>query len=223
MPRSFFNSSIASANNAPSMSSTVLPNIAIRRRYESRANRASPEISVSPCTEASFNPTLRTVSIIPGIENFAPDRTDTSSGSSGSPNCRPIWSSNARNARVTCTRNSGGTAPSTRYRRHASVVTVNPGGTGNPNRVISARFAPLPPNRSFSSLPPSVNSNTYFGMDSASYQRPVAGARVPRMNKGVDPDPARRRIAAAPDPAICVQRGARENNCLSVGVSPAGR
>ena len=26
---------------------------------------------------------LRTVSIIPGIENFAPERTDTSSGSSG--------------------------------------------------------------------------------------------------------------------------------------------
>ena len=57
---------------------------------------------------------LRTVSIIPGIENFAPDRTDTSSGSSGSPSMRPTLSSSARSARVTCTRSSGGDAPSAR-------------------------------------------------------------------------------------------------------------
>jgi hypothetical protein len=31
----------------------------------------------------------------------------------------------------------------------ASVVIVNPGGFGNPNGVISARLAPLPPSKSF--------------------------------------------------------------------------
>ena len=41
-------------------------------------------------TDSSLSPMLRTVSIIPGIENFAPERTDTSSGSSASPSCLPI-------------------------------------------------------------------------------------------------------------------------------------
>ena len=36
---------------------------------------------------------LRTVSIMPGIENFDPDRTLTSSGSAGSPSVRPMASS----------------------------------------------------------------------------------------------------------------------------------
>ncbi len=36
-----------------------------------------------PARNWSLRPMLRTVSIIPGIENFAPERTDTSSGSSG--------------------------------------------------------------------------------------------------------------------------------------------
>ena len=46
----------------------------------------------------------------------------------------------------------GGTA------RQASVVIVNPGGTGRPMFVISARLAPLPPRRSFMSLLPSEKS-----------------------------------------------------------------
>ena len=36
---------------------------------------------------------LRMVSIMPGIENFAPDRTLTSNGSAGSPSVRPMASS----------------------------------------------------------------------------------------------------------------------------------
>lgn len=35
------------------------------------------------------------------------------------------------------------------------------GGTGSPSRVISARFAPLPPSRSAISRPPSANGYTY--------------------------------------------------------------
>ncbi len=68
----------------------------MRRRYESHAKRASPANSVRPSTEASLRPTLRTVSIIPGMENFAPERTDTSSGSWASPRRRPRSSSRRR-------------------------------------------------------------------------------------------------------------------------------
>src|SRR5689334_12914258 len=39
---------------------------------------------------------------------------------------------------------------------------VNPGGTGSPRLVISARFAPLPPSRSFWSLLPSLKSKTHL-------------------------------------------------------------
>src|SRR5215470_2575205 len=39
---------------------------------------------------------------------------------------------------------------------------VNPGGTGRPRLVISARLAPLPPSRSLRSLLPSVKSYTYL-------------------------------------------------------------
>jgi hypothetical protein len=49
----------------------------------------SPVCARGPSTDSSLRPTLRTVSIIPGIENFAPERTDTSSGSSASPSRRP--------------------------------------------------------------------------------------------------------------------------------------
>jgi hypothetical protein len=43
---------------------------------------------------ASFIPRLRTVSIIPGIENFDPDRTDTRRGvPSAAPRVRPVFDS----------------------------------------------------------------------------------------------------------------------------------
>ena len=44
-------------------------------------------------TVSSFKPRLRTVSIMPGIENAAPERTDTSSGFFGSPKRLPTFSS----------------------------------------------------------------------------------------------------------------------------------
>src|SRR6266536_3551376 len=52
--------------------------------------------------------------------------------------------------------------PLVRYALHASVVIVNPGGTGRPRRVISARFAPLPPSRSFMLVLPSEKSHTHL-------------------------------------------------------------
>ena len=41
------------------------------------------------------------MSIIPGIENAAPERTDTSSGSVASPSFLPIFASSARSASAT--------------------------------------------------------------------------------------------------------------------------
>src|SRR3954467_9454510 len=54
---------------------------------------------------------------------------------------------------------------------------MNPGGTGSPNRVISARLAPLPPSRSFWSLSPSLKSKTNFadGPPSAAGAGPTRG------------------------------------------------
>ncbi len=49
------------------------------------------------------------MSIIPGIEIAAPDRTDTSSGSDGSPNRFPARASNAAMCSPTSASNPSGT------------------------------------------------------------------------------------------------------------------
>ncbi len=92
------------------------------------------------------------MSIIPGIENLAPDRTLTSSGSDGSPRRRFIVFSRRPVCRATSSVRPLG-QPERMWSRQASVVMVNPGGTGSPStEVISARLAPLPPSRSFMSI-----------------------------------------------------------------------
>ena len=124
---------------------------------------------------------LRTVSIMPGMENLAPDRTDTSSGSSGSPSRRPIAFSIASRCADTSPASSAGSLPVVRKVVQASVVIVNPGGTGRPRLVISARLAPLPPSRSLRSLFPSLKSYTYLGTMSSSDavpSRSLSGRRV---------------------------------------------
>ena len=145
------------------MSSTIFPNICTNRRYESYANRSLSVCLANPPTDASLSPRLRTVSIIPGIENGAPERTDTSSGSTSSPRRLPILASSAASAAATSSsRPSGSFSWPAMYALHASVVIVKPGGTGRPSFVISARFAPLPPSRNFCSLEPSSKAYTYF-------------------------------------------------------------
>ena len=52
-------------------------------------SRGLPVAAASPSTATSFRPRLRIVSIIPGIETAAPERTETSSGSEGSPKRLP--------------------------------------------------------------------------------------------------------------------------------------
>ena len=86
----------AFANTSEGISQTVFPNISIKRRYESQANRESPVIDSRVAATSFDMPTLRTVSIMPGIENFAPDRTETKSGFFGSPKDFPILASRSK-------------------------------------------------------------------------------------------------------------------------------
>ena len=94
------------------MSSTIRPYMATNRRYESKANRSSSVCLASPSTDWSLSPRLRTVSIIPGIENLAPERTDTSSGSPGSPMRLPIAFSRRARALATSSVSPSGQPPS---------------------------------------------------------------------------------------------------------------
>jgi hypothetical protein len=60
-----------------------------------------PERSASAATVVSLSPRFRIVSIIPGIEAGAPDRTLTSSGWRASPNALRVSSSTRRSAWAT--------------------------------------------------------------------------------------------------------------------------
>ena len=94
---------------------------------------------------------------MPGIEITAPDRTDTSSGSLRSPRRLPDRSSSVARCSATCSSSPAGPS-SRRYATQASVVIVNPSGTGRPMRVISARLAPFPPSSGRMSAVPSEKS-----------------------------------------------------------------
>src|SRR5665647_3438405 len=72
--------------------------------------------------------------------------------------CEPRRDDQAGASRATWGHHHHGGLPVVMYARQASVVMVNPGGTGSPSLVISARFAPLPPRRSLRSLLPSLKS-----------------------------------------------------------------
>ncbi len=85
---------------------------------------------------------------MPGIETAAPERTDTSSGRSGSPSFDSVVrSTSARAASISGQSHSGSTTPDAAEAplvpapgllavcvtwAQTSVVMVNPGGTGSP-------------------------------------------------------------------------------------------
>ena len=97
------------------------------------------------------------MSIIPGIETAAPERTETSSGSCVVAEALAgLRLEPARCARSISSSRPAGRPPSRMYARHASVVIVKPAGTGTPSCVISARPIPFPPR---SSRPPSDGSS----------------------------------------------------------------
>ena len=101
------------------------------------------------------------MSIIPGIDSLAPERTDTSSGSSLSPSFLPACSSSRPIASaMPSSRPSGKLLSAFMYATQASVVMVKPAGTRSTpsTRVISATPAPLPPSSSRMSREPSSKS-----------------------------------------------------------------
>ncbi len=91
-----------------------MPNIWMSRRYESHAKRSLSACRARPTTDSSERPMLRTVSIMPGMENFAPERTETSSGSSAWPSFLPIFRSRASRCALTSSRSSTGSEPLSR-------------------------------------------------------------------------------------------------------------
>ena len=104
-------------------------------------------------------PRFRMVSIIPGIETTAPDRTETSKGRSAAPSRRPVRSSSRASPSAICSANpSGQEPPAAIASTQATVVTVKASGTGTPIRRISATPAPLPPNNDFIDASPSARS-----------------------------------------------------------------
>ena len=96
------------------------------------------------------SPGSRWCSSCRGMENFAPDRTLTSSGSSTPPSFLPISASSFATASRICVSTSLGTLlPFSKNKLQTSVEIVNPGGTGTPALHISAKPAPLPPSTFF--------------------------------------------------------------------------
>ena len=111
-----------------------------------------------PKTASSFKPRFKTVSIIPGIDTLAPERTEISNGFSLSPNLAfMLFSKNSIAFSTSPLINSiAFSFPNWLYSVQTSVVIVKPGGTGIPIKFISAKLAPLPPNRFFIVLFPSA-------------------------------------------------------------------
>ena len=94
---------------------------------------------------------------LPRMENGAPARTDTSSGSEASPSFLPQRASrSASAATISSSAPSGQTLPAPEYSTQVWQVMVKPPGTGRPMRLISARLAPLPPSAKCMDLSPSV-------------------------------------------------------------------
>ena len=118
----------ASSNTSLGTPSTTFAYICTKRRCESAAKRGVPDASASPRGERGFSPRFRIVSIIPGIDTGEPERTETRSGSSGSPRRLPQRSSSAARCLDTCSsRPSGHVPPASRIRaaclgRHGEAV-----------------------------------------------------------------------------------------------------
>ena len=89
-----------------------------RCRTSARSGGRSPRRTArSACARRALAPTeslrprFRTVSSMPGIDSRAPERTDTSSGSSGSPRRLPVCSSSRATASSTCRSRPAGKSP----------------------------------------------------------------------------------------------------------------
>ena len=109
-------------------------------RGSSRANASSPDARARPASVASFSPRSRIVSIIPGIDTGAPDRTLTSSGSDASPKRRPTRRLDPGHPRAQLLVEA--VRPARRARNAPARLgrdRRSPGGTGRPSRRSSRR------------------------------------------------------------------------------------
>jgi len=89
--------------------------------------------------------TLRTVSIIPGMEMAAPLLHEKRRGWVGSPNFRPMSDSIREMAALTSSQTTPGRSSVLWYTWQRGVVRVKPGGTSIPMECISCRPRPFPP------------------------------------------------------------------------------
>jgi hypothetical protein len=88
--------------------STVSAYMAWNRATTSATNRLSPVAVPSATAAARFRPRFRIVSIMPGMEIGAPDRTDSSNGTGPPPKTLPVANSNpASRARISRVSPSG--------------------------------------------------------------------------------------------------------------------
>src|SRR5271166_3819225 len=90
-------------------------------------------------------PRLCTVSIMPGIDTGAPERTDTSSGFGPAPKRRPVRSSSQTTAAAISSSRPGGVAWPARNAAQARVVMTTAGGTFSPSACMRATDQALPP------------------------------------------------------------------------------
>ena len=86
------------AESADSKRCAAMPVDHLAVHLDQAAVRVEGEAGLSvafarPSTASSFRPRLRIVSIIPGIETAAPERTETSNGSAESPKRLPVFCS----------------------------------------------------------------------------------------------------------------------------------
>src|SRR6267143_6326561 len=120
----------------------------MNRRCVSRAKVASRQSTASAASVATLMPRFRIVSIIPGIDTGAPERTDTSSGRGPAPNCRSVIVSSQRMPAAISSSRPSGKWPRSRKAAQARVVITKLGGTFRPSALIRAIDQALPPIRS---------------------------------------------------------------------------
>ena len=77
-------------------------------------NRVSPVAAARATAASRPSPRLSTVSLIPGIDTGAPERTDSSSGNGPAPKVLPERSSSAASCAAISASRPSGSAPSAR-------------------------------------------------------------------------------------------------------------
>lgn len=137
--------------------------IRLNRRRVSRANSAVQALARA-CSTASLTPRSKMVSIIPGIDWVAPERTLTNNGRGPRPNVREVSASSQPIRSITTSQIASMVGSgSARYRTPTSVVMQNAGGTGNAWRRITSMPWPLLPrtSRECSACPSSKTTGSF--------------------------------------------------------------